>query len=224
MFLHKLGVNIITTGEKTYYKIDMVEHIAKNTHILRPANYPNGNPGRGYRISEIKNLKVAFITLLGNSEFPKTHLANPYIAINTLLEKLKSETPLVFLQFHAATTAEKVTMAYHVEGRATAMIGTHTKVLTADARILPKGTAMITDTGRCGSTLSVGGFDPTIEIARHISQIPSRSMDAWAGIELQGAIVECGEDGKALTIETIRIPVATPPLEEQKKSEEMRNV
>ena len=224
MLLQKMGVNVITTGEKTYYKIDMVEHIAKNSHILRPANYPSGNPGRGYRISEINGIKVAFVTLLGTAEFPRTHLANPYIAINALLEKLKPEAKLVFVQFHAATTAEKLTMAYHVEGRATAMIGTHTKVLTADARILPKGTAMITDNGRCGSTLSVGGFEPEGEIARHISQIPSRSQDSWAGIELQGVIVECNEDGKASAIETIRIPIATPPLEEQRKSEENRNV
>ena len=208
--LQKLGVNIITTGEKSYYKIDMVEHIARNPYILRPANYPAGNPGRGYRFIEVKGQKIAIVTLLGTSDFPRTHLANPYLAINAILEKVKAETQTVFVQFHASTTAEKNTMAHHLNGRATGMIGTHSKVLTSDARILSGGTAMITDNGRCGSSLSVGGFDPAVEIARYLSQIPTRSHETWEDLELQGVVVEFDEQGKALAIETIRIAVKPP--------------
>lgn len=208
--LQKLGIGLITTGEKTYFKIDMVEHIVKNPRIIRPANYPAGNPGRGYRIIDIGSMKVAFITLLGTSDFPRTHLANPYIAANALIDKVRTEAPAVCVQFHASTTAEKNTMAHHIDGRAAAMIGTHTKVLTADARILAGGTAMVTDNGRCGSSTGVGGFDSKIEIERFLTQIPSRSQESWGGIELQGVIVEIDGSGKAIAIETVRQPVAGP--------------
>lgn len=210
--LLKIGIDIITTGEKTYYKKDMVEHIAKNGHILRPANYPAGNPGRGFRIVEISGRKVGFISLLGNSDFPRTHLANPYIAAQTLIERMKVETSTICLQFHASTTAEKQTMAYHADGKAAAMIGTHTKVLTSDARILPHNTAMITDNGRCGSTGGVGGFDPSVEIERFLTQIPSRSQEYWSNLELQGVIVEIDDEGKAVSIETVKKTVI--PVEE----------
>ena len=213
--LQKLGINLLTTGEKTYYKIDMVEHISKNPYIIRPANYPQGNPGRGYKIAEINGIKVAFINLLGNAEFPRTHLSNPFIMINALLEKIHAETPIIFLQFHASTTAEKATMAYHINGRATAMIGTHSKVLTADPRILSGGTAMITDNGRCGSTLSVGGFEAKTEIAKFLSQVPNRSKESWTEIELQGVVVEVADEGKAISIMTVRKAVQAPTTIEQ---------
>jgi len=212
----KLGIDLLMTGEKTYYKKDMVEYITKNPKIMRPANYPLGNPGRGYRIFDIKEKKVAFINLLGNADFPRTHLANPYHVANALIEKLKEETPLICLQFHATTTAEKQTMAYHIAGRTAAMIGTHTKVLTSDARILDGGTAIITDIGMCGSTESVGGFKSDIEIERFLTQVPSRAQESWGKIELQGVIVDIDDTGKATTIELLRQPVDSP--EEQNVS------
>ena len=203
----KLGVDLITTGEKTYFKKDMVDHIGTNSRILRPANYPVGNPGRGWRVSEIGGMKVGFVTLLGNSDFPRTHLANPYIAAQALIERLSGETDAICMQFHASTTAEKQTMAHHVDGKVAAMIGTHTKVLTADAHLLPGGTAMITDNGRCGNATSVGGFDANVEIERFLTQIPSRSQEAGGNLELQGVMVEIDEAGKATDVESIRHPV-----------------
>jgi metallophosphoesterase (TIGR00282 family) len=208
--LQKLGIDLLTTGEKTYYKLDMVEHIGKNSRIIRPANYPVGNPGRPFKTVQIGENKAIFTVLLGTSDFPKTHLANPYQAIQSMLERFKEETPIIFLQFHASTTAEKQTMAFLLDGKATAMIGTHSKVLTADSRILPHGTAMISDNGRCGSTLSVGGFDPATELQRYVSQVPSRSRECWQGIELQGVVVEADGSGKAVSIETVRLAVDTP--------------
>ncbi|MDD2405405.1 MAG: TIGR00282 family metallophosphoesterase [Sphaerochaetaceae bacterium] len=208
--LQKLGIDLITTGEKTYYKLDMVEHIVKNSRIIRPANYPPGNPGRAFRICTINDKKAAFIVLLGNSDFPRTHLANPYHTIQNLIDKISGETRTIFLQFHASTTAEKQTMAFHINGKASAMIGTHTKVLSADARVLTGGTAMITDNGRCGSSVSVGGFEPKHELQRYITQIPNRSRECWDQLELQGVVVECDDDGKAISIETIRHKVAAP--------------
>ncbi len=95
------------------------------------------------------------------------------------------------------------------------MIGTHSKVLTADSRILTGGTAMITDNGRCGSTLSVGGFEAASEIAKYLSQVPNRSKEAWAEIELQGVVVEVDEIGKAIAIETVRKTIQSPPTIDQ---------
>jgi len=208
--LQKLGIDLLTTGEKTYYKLDMVEHIVKNPRIIRPANYPAGNPGRSYKIVDINGQKAAFAVLLGNSDFPKTHLANPYLAVQALLERLKEEVSTIIIQFHASTTAEKQTMAFHLDGKVSAVIGTHTKVLTADAVILPGKTGAITDNGRCGSTMSVGGFDAENEIARYITQVPSRSKECWDAIELQGVLVEIDDYGKAVSIETVRRSVETP--------------
>jgi calcineurin-like phosphoesterase len=137
-------------------------------------------------------------------------VANPYLAIQALIEKLKPEVQAICLQFHASTTAEKQTMAHHVNGKISAMVGTHTKVLTSDARVLSGGTAMVTDNGHCGSTAGVGGFDAKIEIERFLTQIPSRSIESWENLELQGVLVEIDEAGKATGIETIRQSVATP--------------
>jgi metallophosphoesterase (TIGR00282 family) len=209
--LLKMGVDLITTGEKTYFKKDMVTHIKSNSKILRPANYPKGTPGRGYAIYEIKGHKVGFITLLGNADFPRTHLSNPFLMATPLVEKIKEETPLIFVQFHASTTAEKQAMAHHLAGKVSGVIGTHSKVLTADATILNGGTAMITDNGRCGSSESVGGFSPEVEIERFITQIPSRSEGSLALLQLQGVIVDVDEGGKASAISLVREDVT--PLE-----------
>ncbi|MCB5231248.1 MAG: TIGR00282 family metallophosphoesterase [Sphaerochaetaceae bacterium] len=206
--LLNLGINVITTGEKTYYKKEMVEHIATNSRILRPANYPAKNPGRGFRVFKVGETRVAIITLLGNSDFPRTHLANPFIAVSSIIEKIKSDSDAIVVQFHASTTAEKQTMAAYLDGKVAAVIGTHSKILTADAKILEHKTAMITDNGRCGSALSVGGFESKTEIERFITQVPSRSLEVYDNLELQGVIVEIDEFGKAQNIETIRHPVA----------------
>lgn len=208
--LIKSGIDLITTGEKTYFKKDMVESIATNSKIIRPANFPHASPGRGYKIVEINGKRLAFITLLGTAEFSRISVSNPFIIINSLIEKLKGETDAIFLQYHASTTAEKNTMAFHVDGRVVAMIGTHTKVLTSDARLLALSTAMITDNGMCGSISGVGGFEAKNEITRFITQVPSRSMENWGILEAQGVIVELDENSKAISIETIKYTIESP--------------
>jgi len=209
VYLRKLGLEVITTGECAYYKRDIVEHMPKAPYLLRPANYPYGNPGRGYRVFTCerggRQLKVAVVQLLGQAGFSRVHLANPYHAITDLARKLREETPIVLLDFHAATTAEKLTMSYHASGLVSAMIGSHTKAQTADARVV-NGTACITDAGRTGSLLSVGGFDPDTRIGEYLSGIPAWSRDGTLGLELQGCLVEVGEDGRAISIEAFRIP------------------
>ncbi|HKL59764.1 MAG TPA: TIGR00282 family metallophosphoesterase [Sphaerochaeta sp.] len=207
MQLLKLGIDVLTGGEKIYYKMDMVEFIAKNPSILRPANYPQQNPGRGVRYLTVKDAKVCVINLLGNANFPRTHLSNPFTLAQMLVERAKEDGYITLVQFHASTTAEELTMGFMLDGQVAAVIGTHNKVQTSDARVLKKGTAYITDNGRCGSQTSVGGFDPETEIMKQISQVPVRSSECWDDLALVGVIVEIDDDGKASSIEPIKVPV-----------------
>ncbi len=207
VYLNKLGIDAITTGEKSFYKKDMVGHMAKASSMIRPANYPPSVPGRGWRTYETRLGTIAVVNLLGQSDFSRVHLSNPFSLLPALLERIREITPIIFLQFHAATTAEKNSMFFHADGTVSAVVGTHAKVLTADARIFPKHTAVITDNGRCGSIASVGGLEPSIEIRKFLTQIPERSEDAWEEMELQGVVIEVEQDGKASSIESFRYPV-----------------
>jgi len=204
VYLKKLGIDVLTAGEKVFFKKDMVEYIQKASFILRPANYPPGVPGRGWKVYMNGENRIAVITLLGNSGFTRTHLSNPFSYLPELAEKAEKETKVIIFDFHAATTAEKKAMQFHADGKVSAVIGSHTKVMTADEQILPGGTAIITDAGRTGSQNSVGGLDPEIEIKKYLTQIPERSRDCWENMELQGVLVEIDQEtGKALKIERI---------------------
>lgn len=213
IYLRKMGVDVITTGEKTYYKKDMVDQIARAPYILRPANYPPMNPGKGWRIYDIGKEKLAVLNLLGQSEFSRVHLSNPFSYLDMVIEKIRSITGDIIVQFHAATTAEKQSMFFHADGKVSAVIGTHCKAMTSDERIFPKGTAVLTDNGRCGSIMSVGGLAPEVEIRKFLTQIPERSADCWDGLEIQGAVITLKDDGSASEIETFRYPVKTPEQE-----------
>lgn len=204
--LGKLGVDTITGAEKLFYKLDMVEFAPKAGFILRPANYPPLCPGHGYRHVVIGSRKFAIINIQGNSNFPRQNIQNAFFAADSILKKLKETNPdeIAIVVFHAATTAEKKTMKFFLDGRAAAVIGTHTKVLTADECVTEKGTAYITDIGRVGSFLSAGGFDPEQEIKKLKSQLPLRSMECWNDGIIQGVIVSVDEEtGKAISIERI---------------------
>jgi len=207
IYLHKLGIDVITAGEKVYFKKDMVPHIAKAPYMLRPANYPPSNPGRGWRVFQVGDTKIGVICLLGQSSFSRVHLSNPFTFLPELVSRVKEETNLIILDFHASTTAEKYSMFHHADGLVSAVIGSHTKVLTADEHIKEKGTAVICDTGRTGSFVSVGGLDPAVEIQQFLTQIPERSNEYWESLELQGVIVDIGDDGRAEHIERVKHPV-----------------
>ncbi len=205
VYLRKLGIEAITTGECAYYKRDIVEHMPKAPYLIRPANYPYGNPGRGYKAFSAGGAQVAVFQLLGQAGFTRVHLANPYHCFSDLARKLREETPVVILDFHAATTAEKRTMARHAEGRVTAVIGSHCKAQTSDAAVRG-GTAYITDAGRTGSLMSVGGLDPETRVREYLTGIPAWSKDGKLGLELQGCLIEAADDGRALSIKALRIP------------------
>ena len=212
--IQHFGVDIITLGEKAFFKTDMVENITKRDRVLRPANYPENVPGRGIKYFTVGERKVSIINTLGMGNFNSPHLSNPFNYAETLVENAKKETPFVFYVFHASTTAEKVTMGFLLNGKASAVVGTHCKVLTSDAQILSGGTAYITDLGRCGSSMSVGGFDPESEIKHIRTQTLVRSKECWAKPQLQGLLCEFDDaSGKAVKLETLKLDVEVQELE-----------
>jgi len=211
VYLHKLGVDVITTGECCYYKKDIVDHFARAPYMLRPANFPPKNPGRGFMIYQNNGRKIGVISLLGVAGFKRIHLKNPYALLPKLLDLIVPETRVIVLDFHAVTTAEKATMFAMADGKLSSVVGTHTKAITSDDRVLPGGTAVITDAGRTGSLDSVAGLDPEIEIRKLTTLIHEYSREAWTTLELQGVILEIGEDGKAVGIERLRVACKSPP-------------
>jgi metallophosphoesterase (TIGR00282 family) len=211
VYLHKLGIDAITTGECSYYKKDIVEHFNRAPYMIRPANYPPRNPGRGYMIFEKNGRKIAVMSLLGIAGFKRVHLKNPFSLLPKLLESITPETNTVILDFHAVTTAEKATMFTMADGKVSAVVGTHTKALTADDRVMAGGTGVITDAGRTGSLASVAGLDPEIEIRKLTTLVHEYSKEGWAMLEMQGVVIEIGDDGKALSMERFREPCTAPP-------------
>lgn len=216
IYLHKLGINVLTGGECIFYKKDMVDHIRKAPYVLRAANYPAGTPGRGWRVYSVRPNdesapRIGVISLMGQSGYNRVHPSNPFTYLPELVDRMREQTSTIVLDFHATTTAEKYTMFHHADGMVSAVIGTHTKALSADERIMPKGTAVLCDAGRTGSLVSVGGLEPSIEIQKFLTQIPERSKDAWDAIEMQGAVIDVADDGRATSIQRLRLPCAEEP-------------
>jgi metallophosphoesterase (TIGR00282 family) len=212
-YLRKLGANVLTTGECCFYKKDLTENIEKIPYVLRPENLNPEAPGYGSRIYKSGGGKVAVAVLLGQSGFGRLHGNNPYSALPALLERLRQETPYVIIDFHAKATAEKKTLFFAADGRCSAVIGSHSRVQTADETILPGGTAVITDAGRTGSIQSVGGCDVDSRIQEYLTGIPDWTRDAGAQPELQGVLIGIGRDGKALSIERVREAVPDMPIQ-----------
>ena len=207
VYLHKLDVNCMTSGECVYYKKDIIPFIGKSFFLLKPANLPTGTPGRGWSYFSVGSRKLAVISMLGQNGYNKMHTNNPFTYIPDLIERINQQTPLVLFNFNALTTAEKQTMFQLMDGKIGAVIGSGSRALTADGGVSGKGTAFITDAGRTGSLLSVAGLDREIEIRKQLTQIPERSVDSIASLELQGVVIELDDDtGKALSLETLRIP------------------
>jgi len=206
VYLRKLGVDCLTVGDCAYYKIDMTEFYPKAGWVLRPANYPYENPGRGWRVFSTKAGKIVVVTLLGQAGFPRVHAENPFPTIDHILERIGADTKAVVVDFHAATTAEKLTLSSYLDGRVSAVIGSHCKALTADARVMKNGTAALTDCGRTGSILSVGGMDPDARVKEFMTAVRVWEGDGTLGLEVQGCFFRIGDSGLAEHMESFRVP------------------
>jgi len=226
-YLRKMGVHVLTTGECCFYKKDLTENLGKIPYVLRPDNLNIEAPGTGSRIYNIggntkSGQKIAAAVLLGQNGYGRLHSNSPFSGLPALLERLRQETPYVIIDFHAQATAEKQTFFAMADGGCSAVIGSHSRVQTTDERLLPKGTAVITDAGRTGSAESVGGNDRESRIKEYLTGIPDWTRETWEKPELQGVFLEIAENGKALSIERIRMsaPQASQAVQQTQEEEE----
>ena len=193
------GIDVITTGNHIWAYNEIIPYLDSELAILRPLNYPPMNPGRGYLL---KN-NVLIINLLGRVFMG--HVDCPFRAIDQLLTESEHKSIPIIVDFHAEATSEKVAMGRYLDGRVSAVLGTHTHVGTADARILPGGTAYVTDIGMVGPIDSVIGDDPDSVINRFLTQIPSRLSVGKGKVGFDAILVEVDEKtGKALDIKRIQ--------------------
>ncbi|GHV84560.1 metallophosphoesterase [Spirochaetia bacterium] len=209
-YIRKLGADVITTGDYSFYKKDLVEHWPRLPYVLRPANLGppvSEVPGSGWRVFKAGDgQKTAAVLVLLGTNFNRLRASSPFEELPALLKKLRTETPYVLLDFHAWASGEKRTLFAAAAGYCTAVIGSHNRVQTADEGII-NGTALICDAGRTGSTESVGGTDSSIRIREYLTGIPEWKGETWDKCELQGVLIESDSQGKARSIERIRIPV-----------------
>jgi hypothetical protein len=219
-YLHKLGLQAITLGDCAYYKKDLPPALATMNFVLRPANFPELSPGRGYKVFDTPVGRIGVISLLGQSGFQKSHVPSPFLTLEAVLEKIPREVKTIVVDFHAATTAEKNTLFYFADGKVSAVIGSHSKIVTADERLLPKGTAVITDAGRTGSLQSVQGFVPSKEIGRFLTSLPDRSQESWEGLAFQGVLVDIEKTGRPRSIQRIEMPCLEEPHESSGNDQE----
>jgi hypothetical protein len=201
------GVDVMTSGNHIWDKKEIIEYIGKENLLLRPANYPPGTPGAGSIVVKAGPHKVAVLNLMGRVFLPQ--LDCPFRKADEELERLRAETPIIVVDMHAEATSESQAMGWHLDGRVSVVVGTHRHVQTADERLLPKGTAYITDLGLTGPTDSVIGVEPELALARFLSGMPNRFEPAKGPAMLQGAVIRIDpETGRGLSIERLRVPLA----------------
>jgi len=201
------GVDVLTSGNHIWAKKEIFPFLDEESRILRPANYPPRVPGRGRGIfHSVNGLKVAVLNLEGRV-FMK-HLDCPFRVGEKEVELLYKETPIILVDFHAEATSEKMAMGWFLNGKVSAVVGTHTHVQTSDERILSEGTAYITDVGMTGPLDSVIGIRKQVAIERLLTQIPWKFDVATEEIELQGVVIEVdSKTGKSKNIQRIRVPL-----------------
>jgi metallophosphoesterase (TIGR00282 family) len=199
------GVDVITTGNHVYRHRDAYEFLDRTERVVRPANYRTSNPGRGHTIVEAAGKRVCVINLIGTVYLDAAR--SPFDEAEILLERLSGAADVFMVDFHAEVTSEKVAMGWHLDGRVGAVFGTHTHVPTADARVLPAGTAYITDVGMTGSRAGVIGARREEVLQAFRTQMPIRFQTAEEDVWVMGVAVEVGDDGLARSIDQVLAPV-----------------
>lgn len=190
--LKSMRIDALTMGNHTWGKKDIFSFI-NDKMLLRPANYSKGIPGKGFGIFKCKDKKIAIINLIGRTDM-NVLSENPFTVANELVDKLKKETDIIIIDFHAEATAEKIAMGYYLDGKVTAVFGTHTHVQTADEQILEKGTAYITDIGMTGPKKSVIGMDVDVSIKRFETSLPERYKLADGDCFLNACVFDINEE------------------------------
>ncbi len=202
-----LGIDVLTSGNHIWAKKEIVPFLDEEERLLRPANYPEGVPGRGTGLFRLGNGQKVGVVNLEGRVFMK-NLECPFRVGERETGRLREETRIILVDFHAEATSEKMALAWFLNGKASALLGTHTHVQTSDERVLSGGTAYITDVGMTGPLASVIGIRRQIALDRFLTQIPWKFDVATEEIELQGVILDVEEEtGKSRSIQRIRVPL-----------------
>ena len=196
------GADVITLGNHVWRRGEIVPYLKESDRVVRPANLSARAPGKGLAVLD----NVAVINLLGSLFInPPRH---PFEVVDELVDEARKRTPIIVVDMHAEATSEKVAMSRWLDGKVTAVIGTHTHVQTNDARVQPGGTAAITDAGMTGPHDSVIGVVADLAIRQMRTGMPIRFETASGDVRIEGVLVECGADGRATSCEAIRVPFA----------------
>ncbi len=199
------GVDVMTSGNHVWDKKEILEYIPREPRLLRPGNFPAGVPGRGSYIGRTRTGEpVGVINLMGRVFM--TPLDDPFALAVREIDAMRARTKVIIVDFHAEATSEKVAMGWHLDGRATLVVGTHTHVQTADERILPKGTACLTDAGMTGPHDSIIGVTTEVALQRFLSAMPAKFEAATGPGRLNAVLVTADpETGRALAIERLNL-------------------
>jgi len=189
--LYDYGLDFLTMGNHVWDQKDILKFIDDENRLIRPANYPKGVPGKGYGFARRNGIKVGIINLSGRIFLPP--LENPFTMVMQIVNAIAAETPVIIVDFHAEATSEKVAMGWLLNGKVSAVIGTHTHIQTADARVLNNGTAYITDVGMTGPADSVLGVKKEIIINSFLTQMPARFEVASGDIRINAVILDIDE-------------------------------
>lgn len=198
--LRREGIHAFTMGNHTWRKKALMAELDRAHDVVRPANYPPGVPGRGAALITLPGgLRLGLVNVLGRVYMEP--FGCPFAAAAESVEALRAETPLVLVDMHGEATSEKVAMGWHLDGRCTAVLGTHTHIPTADAWVLPRGTAYMTDVGMCGPQLSVIGTERDTVLGKFLTGIPKKFEVAQGPAMFCGALIEADPDsGRALSV------------------------
>jgi metallophosphoesterase (TIGR00282 family) len=208
--LYGAHIDVLTSGNHIWDKKEVMEFVDDYETLLRPANYPEGAPGRGSVVIPSRGgIPVGVLNLAGRVFMQP--LDCPFRTADREIEKLRKRARVIIVDMHAEATSEKIAMGWHLDGRVTAVLGTHTHVQTADERILPGGAAYITDVGMTGPFDSVIGIRKDSIMQRFLMQIPNKFDIAKGDVRLQGVTVEVAPDGRAIGVERLNVSLQEPP-------------
>jgi metallophosphoesterase (TIGR00282 family) len=205
--LYNAGVHVLTGGNHMWDRKEIFDFIDEDNHVLRPANYPGGVPGRGSGVyTSAGNHRVGVLNLLGRVFIKEVEC--PFKTADAEVRRLKEETPIIIVDLHAEATSEKMAMGWHLDGRVSAVLGTHTHIQTADERVLPEGTAFICDVGMTGPFDSIIGIQKELALKRFLTQLPVRFSVAKNDVFLNAVLVDVDTDsGRAISIERLQVPM-----------------
>lgn len=202
--LMRAGATVVTSGDHIWDQKEIVPYFEEEPRMLRPINYPEGTPGQGSIVLDTPKGKVGVINVQGRT-FMKMILENPFPVMEKVVAQMREETKVIFVDMHSETTSEKCALGWFLDGKVSAVVGTHTHVQTADERVLPQGTAFLCDAGMCGPVDSCIGMQVDLAVQRFITLLPSKHHVARGAVKLCGAVVDVDmQTGKALRIERIQ--------------------